>query len=491
MPAKKILKVNRRPELFHSDDRRVIARFFELHGDDRIRAIIHRVISLSPSEVTELLADVHRLFGQRHRNLEQIFLRHYSWVQRFVEQPGQLSDESKQLIGAYFTMEYSIESAALFNPSIVPHPEQDGVDDGDQRFLMSLRATGEGHISSIVFRTGTLTRDRGIIDLEFDQISPISTAATREADRRYDRHLFYLKLIEMGAWSDMGDKVFDHLSERFTITELENAIRQAREQSDHPFEFDDIEQAMLWLAHSNYRLKLPRESDISEIVIFPGSQTEAKGIEDVRLCRFTEDDGSVRYYGTYTAYDGSRTLPQLLESDDFHHVEVHTLNGRYVQNKGMALFPRRVGGWYTMISRLDGENMFIMHSDNIHFWNECQPLQAPRYFWEFVQIGNCGSPIETDEGWLLLTHGVGPMRRYCIGASLLDLEEPSRVIGHLREPLIEPDETERDGYVPNVVYSCGAMTYGDDLVIPYAASDQNSKFAHVKTQDVIDEMVRM
>jgi len=242
---------------------------------------------------------------------------------------------------------------------------------------------------------------------------------------------------------------------------------------------------VLWLARSNYHLKMPPDCDPSEIVIFPASENESKGIEDVRLVQFTEEDGSTVYYGTYTAYNGFRILPQIFETTDFTTIRVHTLNGQYVQNKGMALFPRRIGNWYMMVSRLDGENMYLMRSENIHFWNEAIKLQEPKYPWEFVQIGNCGSPIETEAGWLLLTHGVGPMRQYCIGVSLLDRDDPSKVIGHLKQPLLVPTEQERDGYVPNVVYSCGAMIHHDMLFIPYAMSDSATSFASVAVSDLL------
>ena len=246
---------------------------------------------------------------------------------------------------------------------------------------------------------------------------------------------------------------------------------------------------MLWLARSNYHLLVPENTDPSEIVIFPTSENESKGIEDLRMTRFVDDDGKVTYFGTYTAYNGFRILPQMLETDDFSDIKVHTLNGKYVQNKGMALFPRKIGGLYHMISRLDGENMFMMRSDNTHFWNEAVKLQAPRYPWEFIQIGNCGPPIETEAGWVLLTHGVGPMRQYCIGASLLDLEDPSLVIGHLKNPLIVPEANEREGYVPNVVYTCGALLHGDLLMIPYAVSDSATTFATTSMSDLVETLV--
>ena len=245
-----------------------------------------------------------------------------------------------------------------------------------------------------------------------------------------------------------------------------------------------------WLARSNYYLTFPDDCDISEVVIYPVTENESRGIEDARFVRFVDDDGSVTYYGTYTAYNGFNILPQLLETTDFRHFRITTLNGEYAQNKGAALFPRRIDGWYWMISRADGENLYAMRSDNIRFWNEAQPLQTPTYPWEFVQIGNCGSPLETKEGWLLLTHGVGPMRRYCIGASLLDLDDPTRVIAQMKEPLLAPNEREREGYVPNVVYSCGALIHNGDLVMPYAMSDSATSIATVPVRELLDHMLK-
>ena len=479
------LQVVRRPERFLSDDRRVIARFFAPGDEGRIRAVIGRVMALSETQVEALLKQVYVNFRQRHKDIEAVFTRHYNQVSAYAN--GQVvSDPRKQLIGAYFTMEYSFESAALFNPSIVPHPNQRDLPGGAVRFLMSLRATGEGHVSSIVFRTGIIDK-HGIIC--FDPPSRFARRARQTEDRTYDKHPFFLKLIEMGAFSDDAEKVIERMPDQFRIAQLSHVIDEVRHEMEQPASFQETAENMLWLARSNYHLELPPQCcDPSEIVIFPTSENESKGIEDVRLVQFTEDDGSMLYYGTYTAYNGFRILPQIIETIDFTRISVHTLNGRYVQNKGMALFPRRVNGWYMMVSRLDGENMYLMRSENVHFWNDAVKLAEPTYPWEFVQIGNCGSPIETDAGWLLLTHGVGPMRQYCIGVNLLDRNDPSKVIGHLKKPLLVPTEQERDGYVPNVVYSCGAMIHHDTLFIPYAMSDSATSFATVKVPALLDAL---
>ena len=485
MPNGSPITITRRPEKFSSDDKRVIARFFQVGGEQRILNVLRRVAALDEAQVQELVDQVLADFAPRHRDIKTAFRRHFDQIKHHVAKPDSLSESRKLLLGSYFTMEYSIESAALFNPSIVPHPDQSGVAEDELRFIMSLRATGEGHVSSIVFRTGTLGPDGQI---EFAPLSKFAAKMRVNQDRQYEKKLFFLKLIEMAAYTDAARVVLDELPDWFTYQQLDHKLAEVKRRPDSPRPFNETAENMLWLASSNYRLMVPEDADASEVVIFPTSANESRGIEDVRLTHFTDDDGTVTYYGTYTAYNGFRILPQLFETRDFCSIEIHTLNGRYVQNKGMALFPRKINGMYHMISRLDGENMFVMKSDNVHFWNECQKLATPMYPWEFVQIGNCGPPIETDAGWLLLTHGVGPVRQYCIGACLLDLQDPSKVIGHLDRPLIMPSEEERNGYVPNVVYTCGALAHNGHLTIPYAMSDSATTFATVDLAELLHEL---
>ncbi len=477
------LKVTRHPDRFISDDRRVITRFFQVGDENRVKTIIRRVDELDDNQVRMLLEEVLQDFSNRHRRIEDTFEHHFDFVHPCIDRAESYSRERRLLIGAYFTMEYSIESAALFNPSIVPHPNQSGMKNDEVRFILSLRATGEGHVSSIVFRTGKVDT-RG--EITFDPPSRFAARLRMRTDQVYEKNLFFYKLIEMAAYNDTARVILDALPDFFTYRDLDHTIAQMRDKPDNPAAFNETAENMLWLARSNYHLVVPPDTDPSEIVIFPTSENESKGIEDLRMTRFVDDNGKVTYYGTYTAYNGFRILPQLLETDDFTEIKVHTLNGKYVQNKGMALFPRKLDGMFYMVSRLDGENMYLMRSDNPHFWNEAVRLQAPRYPWEFVQIGNCGPPIETEAGWVLLTHGVGPMRKYCIGASLLDLNDPSKVIGHLKEPLIAPQDNERDGYVPNVVYTCGALLHGDLLLIPYAVSDSATTFATTSMSDLLD-----
>jgi predicted GH43/DUF377 family glycosyl hydrolase len=309
-------------------------------------------------------------------------------------------------------------------------------------------------------------------------------------DKQYDKPLFRRKLKDIGVYQGAVDLVLDRLGDSFTSAQLEHAITEAREAAPEKLQLEETLQGIRWLARSNYLLQLSREAEASEVVIFPQTSSESHGIEDLRMVRFVDDDGTITYYGTCTAFDGYRALPQLIETRDFLEIGVHTVNGARAQNKGMALFPRRIGGHYVMCSRIDGENLYIMLSDIVHFWETAELLQTPRYPWEFVQIGNCGSPLETPAGWLLLTHGVGPMRSYCISAMLLDLHDPLKVIGWLDEPLITPTERERDGYVPNVAYTCGAMIHNGYLYLPFATSDTITRFAMVSLHRLLERLVK-
>ncbi len=479
--------MQRLPVKFVSDARRVITRFFDPGSEGRIHHIFDRVESLSDAQVERILAQVLRDFCRRHVGIEDAFEEHYRMAASRIGSPAELSPSRRLLVGSYFTMEYSFESAALFNPSIVPHLDQGNLTRGAIRFIMSLRATGEGHLSSIVFRTGVIEADHTI------HIAPPTRLASRLRifpDRLYDKRLFHRKLKDIGVYEAAIDLTLERLGDNFTYAQLEHAVTAARAAAPGKLQSEEATESILWLARSNYELVLSRDADASEVVIFPQSSNESHGIEDLRLVRFVDDDGTLTFFGTCSAYDGYRVLPQLIETKDFLRIKVHTLNGARAQNKGMALFPRRIGGHYVMCSRIDGENLYIMYSDIVHFWETAELLQTPKHPWEFVQIGNCGSPLETPEGWLLLTHGVGPMRTYCIGAMLLDLNDPLRVLGYLDEPLIMPRERERDGYVPNVVYTCGAMIHNDRLYIPFATSDSMTQFAFVPLQQLLDRLVK-
>ena len=464
----------------------MIARLFVLGGEGHLHAIIDRVSGLSDETVADNLGQVLRNFQGRHENIAKIFEAHFQMVADLVGWQGDLSGERRLLVGSYFTMEYSIEAAALFNPSIVGHPDQSGLPEGSLRFIMSLRATGEGHLSSVVFRTGTLDHDNRVL---VDPATRFSSALQRAPDQHYLRPLFRKKLDEMAANASTADRVLDPLPEQFTYAQLKEAVAHARRADYKPPFFAETVESIFWLARSNYQLKLAPDADVSEIVLFPQSDNEARGIEDLRLVRFIDDDGTVSYFGTYTAYNGFRNLPMLMETKDFRTIEIHTLNGACARDKGLALFPRRVGGHYVMCSRIDGHSLYIMYSDYVHFWESAERLAVPLYPWEMMLMGNCGSPLETEAGWLLITHGVGPMRRYCIGAMLLELDDPLKVIGRLREPLLAPSEAEREGYVPNVVYSCGSVLHNGRLYIPYAMSDTATSMASVDADDLINRLL--
>ena len=487
MPLKKRqkLKVKRKANKIVGDTSRVISLLHLPDEKYRIAKIIQRIMSLSETAAKNLLAQTMVDFSGRHEDIGHIFERHLNEVKDYLPQDTMLSDVQRALIGAYFTKEYAIESAALFNPSIVPHPDQSHLKKGSLRFVMSLRATGEGHVSSIVFRSGVLDRQNTFL---FDPLSDFVETPDLQLDPVYKRNPFQLKLNEMGAGNEITAHILNQLPEDFTYTELIEKIEILRAKP----QFSEVHQKrtfreMRWLADSNYEVSFHPDHRISERVIFPVSKNESRGIEDARFVQFFNDNGEVVYYATYTAYNGT-ILPQLIDTKDFIKFNILTLNGEAVQNKGMALFPRKIGGRYAMLSRQDGENNHIMFSDNIHFWQESQIIQEPEYPWEFIQIGNCGSPLETNEGWIVLTHGVGPMRKYCIGAILLDLENPTKVIARLDEPLLAPHKKEREGYVPNVVYSCGALIHNNELVIPYAMSDINSGIATVAVSELLNCM---
>jgi predicted GH43/DUF377 family glycosyl hydrolase len=481
------LDVRRQPLRLTPSSRRVLARPFIVGGAARLSRIVERVLALSDEEVASSLAEVLADYRPRHKDIRATFRENFTAAVATLAATLDVSEERRLLLGAYFTQEYSLESAALFNPSMVVHPDQRGLPPGATRFVMSLRACGEGHISSIEFRSGTIDRNHVV---HLDPQSPFAVAVRPVDDARYDKATYTLKLREMAAYNAMAEEILGRLAAEFTMSALEAAIASSRADQPTPVLFNETADNMWWLAHSNYHLDFPPDIELSERVIFPVSRNESRGIEDARFVCFTHPDGNVVYYATYSAYNGFRVLPQLIETTDFRYFKINTLNGRCVQNKGMALFPRKLGDDFVVAARLDGENIFLLRSENIHFWNESTLIHRPKQPWELIQLGNCGSPIETEAGWILLTHGVGPMRQYSISALLLDLEDPSRVIGELTEPLLQPNPDERDGYVPNVVYSCGAMRNDDHLVIPFAVSDAHTTFATVSIPDLLTELQR-
>lgn len=486
--SEKPINLKRTKTVIRPDQSRVLLRPFNTGNGQRARNIIARVMALSESEVSELLDAVAVEFSDRHQQMFDLFGGYFEDVRQFLLTDQELSKKRKHLIGSYFSSEFSLESAALFNPSIVPHPDQSNLPSGALRFILSLRATGEGHISCITFRSGTIHADN---DIEIDPPTRYATEPRRISNPAYEKPLFVRKLFELNLADSFTARVMDRLGKSFVLEQLRSALdselKEVRGLEDAK-ECRSTGEKIRILAESNCEVQFLPEQDISERTIFPTSPSQSKGIEDARFVRFDNGDGTHVYYATVTAYDGRFILSELIETRDFLHFRFITLNGPAVQNKGMAVFPRRINGHYAMISRQDNENIYLMYSDNIHFWYDPEVILRPTYPWEFVQLGNCGSPIETEAGWLVLSHGVGPMRKYCMGAFLLDRDDPSKVLGRLREPLLKPNDQEREGYVPNVVYTCGALLHGDELIIPYAMSDYASGFATVPVKEVLDAM---
>jgi predicted GH43/DUF377 family glycosyl hydrolase len=424
--------LNRQALYLRPDSARVIVRPFkpateprDLNPTDKTRAnhIVDRVLALDSEAAANQLADVLENFQGRHRNLLETFESRADEMEQALAAHGTFSKIQRQLIGAYFLNEYSFEASALFNPSIVPHPDQSEAPKGGLRFILSLRAVGEGHVSSLTFRAGTIASDGSLA------VDPTARLASSP---------------RIGHRTSGPDG-------------------------------DDVE------------LIFKPDQDISERVIFPVTESQSNGIEDARFVEFN-DDGRKTYYATYTAYSGRAIRSELIETSDFISFRMSPLHGAAARNKGMALFPRRIDGKYAMIARQDNENLYLIYSDDLYRWDGGQAILKPKFPWEFVQIGNCGSPIELDEGWLLLTHGVGPVRKYSIGAALLDKNDPFKVLARSREPLLRPEPSEREGYVPNVVYTCGAMRHNDQIILPYAVSDTFSNFATVKISTLLNAM---
>ena len=477
------LTVSRSNIRINPDYKKVIARFLNT-GNDRSLLIINDVLKLTHPQAEVLLGDIFIDFNNRYSNIRIIFLRHFNLIKYLLtdEQLKGLTEERKLLLGAYFTMEYSIEAAALFNPSVVEDPDQSGTAAGHKKVIVSFRATGESHISSMVFKRGVLD-ENAMITLE-PSGKFLSTGTVTQPDK--DNKLTFRTLLhEMELPSKMSSSILDQLKDFFSYKEIEVVLKNALSAVKLPSKQKKIKYNILGMVSSNYELDFASDSLISERVIFPVTAVEKNGIEDARWVKFTEDDGTFSYIGTYTAYDGTNIHPQLILTTDFLHFKIASLHGKAAINKNLALFPRKINGRYAMLSRIDGVNNYLMYSDDLYMWEEASLLQERRYAWEFIQVGNAGSPIETDKGWLVITHGVGAMRKYCLGASLFDINDPSKELGRLKEPFLVPNEDEREGYVPNVVYSCGSIIHGDKLLVPYAVSDHASSFATIPLQELL------
>lgn len=451
----------------------------DLHRVDRI---ITRLLELPDDQVTALLADLRARHQERFPDLEAAWLENFDLAATLSQETIPVSDpDHKLLIGATLSQAYAYEGTALTNPCIVPLGSGE---EGLQPFVMSARAVGEGHISSIVFLTGTVDA-RGQVTL--DSRHPSGSNGVRTTPT-YSRSAFRDKLSELGFLTAAARAALELLPPTFSAGELSGAMSRLADSDVDQLEAQEAVRKMHWLADSNYELRFDESRSQSEHVISPAAPAESQGIEDARFVRFVDDDGSVTYYGTYTAYDGLSILPQLIETQDFHRFRMATMTGPAVHHKGMAIFPKKIRGEFVALSRHDHERSYVLRSDNIRRWDNAELVFEPEHEWDLVQVGNCGSPIETEQGWLVITHGVGPMRRYVLGALLLDLDEPSKVVARLHTPFIEPEEGEEYGYVPDVVYSCGSMIHGDYLITPFGYADVGIKVAVTRLSDLIAEM---
>ncbi|NNN18987.1 MAG: glycosidase-like protein [Acidimicrobiaceae bacterium] len=472
------------------DPSRVVAQLFVpglelvLDRESRATGVLSRILELPEETVITTLETISDRFTKRHRDLPSILLENYQRVMHRVLVGATLTKERQMLVGASFTKEYSVEASALFNPSLVPHPDQSDLDSGAVRFVMSLRAVGEGHLSSVEFRTGTVGPGH---NLKLD-IPGRFLDAGRHLPTVHDRALFQAKIAETGNQSETSSFLMKLLPHRFDNEMLEAALSDLAHQSDTRRGEGRIKELVRRIAASNYEVVFDETSPLSERILWPYSDSESHGIEDARFVQFINDDDSKVYYATYTAFDGEQVAPNLIETADFRHFKVSQLAGPAAKNKGMALFPRKIDGNFVALSRWDRENNAIATSADGRVWKTPTTLSIPEQTWEIIQLGNAGSPIETEAGWLVITHGVGPMREYSLGAILLDIHDPCKVIGRLKEPLMRPEEDERDGYVPNVVYSCGAMAFGDQLLLPYGVSDSSIGFAFLDVPKLLDRL---
>ncbi len=482
--------VTRSPQRLRADRARVITQLFVPgqegfeHQESRTGVVLARILALSESDVLAALDDVMTRFAGRHRDLAGVFARHAGELADRLDPDIEISSDRMLLLGAVFTNEYAIEGAALCNPSMVVHPDQTGIASGSVRFILSVRGIGEGHRSSIGFRTGVIDSAG---HLSVDDCAPVATVGAT-IPGLLDAVVFRVELARLDDAGEAAAYVLDPLGERFTRADLAGRLAKLRTHLSTRGRAHQTITGIQAIAERTYGIEFPSETALSERVLWPSTHAEAAGMEDARFVRFTEDDGAVTFYATYTAYSGSRISQQLLETKDFQSFVSTPMVGQAAANKGLALFPRRIGGRFAAMSRSDRESNTLAYSDRPFVWTSAVPCQQPEQAWEVLQLGNCGPPIETDAGWLVLTHGVGPMRTYRIGAILLDLEDPTRIIGRLREPLLSPAEDEQNGYVPNVVYSCGALVHAENLVLPYGIGDAAIGFATVPLPQLLDAL---
>ena len=473
--------VNRSNIQIKANPKRVIINFLDLaintNNTSRANRLLDSVLSIPEDELNELYKEIKKNFEFRHRNFEHYLKINLKKVQSIISGNAVISRLRSMVIGAYFSKEYSIQSAALFNPSMVAHPNQNGLEEGEKRFIISLRAVGEGHISSIEFRAG-IVDSNGTIKL--DEETGFASCSVKDLKKIYNKKSI---LKNTTVLKDFDQSILNSFEEAFTYSDYLDKVK-ANEFSS----FDGLTQEELFhILDTNYDVITDGDAPICERIIFPNAMGESMGMEDVRFVAFTEKD-KTQYVGTYTAYNGHKISPQLIITDDFVHFKARSMYGAAVSDKGMALFPEKIDGKYVMIGRQGGENITMMYSDDLFIWNDYEVIMTPEDTWSYVQLGNCGSPIKTDEGWLVITHAVGPLRKYVLGAILLDLKNPSKILKKLNSPLLSPTEEEREGYVPNVVYSCGSMAHEGNLIIPYAMSDSASTFASMNIEELLNEM---
>jgi predicted GH43/DUF377 family glycosyl hydrolase len=482
--------VTRTDIVLRHDPSRVLARLFVpghemFNAESRAPGVLTRILALPEATVGATLRRVLDLYAGRHRDLTGLLLANYEQIAHRVPAAAALSEDRRRLIGAWFTSEFAVEGAAVLNPSVVMHPDQRDLGPGACRFVLSLRAVGEGHLSCLEFRTGVVGPGHR---LRLDDPGRCVEAG-RSKPTSHDRDLFAAKLSEEGVGAESASYLVDLLPARFGDDELDAALATLGDQRVTRHGGARTGELARRIARSSYEVEFEPTSAIGSRVLWPQAPSESHGIEDARFVRFIDDDASVRYRATYTAFDGAKVASALIETADFRCFRMSALAGRAAENKGMALFPRKLGGRHVALSRWDRESLALATSADGSIWEGERTVYAPTQPWEIVQTGNCGSPVETDAGWLVLTHGVGPMREYAIGALLLDLADPSKVIGAMREPLMSPREDEREGYVPNVVYSCGALRHGDELLLPYGVSDSAVRFAFVDLPRLLDRLI--
>jgi predicted GH43/DUF377 family glycosyl hydrolase len=476
--------------VLNPDHSRVIIRFFVPGredvgpGDSRAAPVIDRILGLDEGDVERALRDVDDRFAHRHESLHQTFSDHAAMVMPRIHPDVSLSKARELLLGATFTHEYSIEGAALCNPSAVLHPLQDN--SGDAKFVLSVRGVGEGHRSSIGFRTGTVTAAGAIT---VDAPGPFPRLGTTTSGH-HSRDVFHGKLADLDDDRENASYVLDPMPDRFDNADLRASIdRLAADGATRRNTATTIDN-LRSIARASYRVDFEPLGDISEQVLWPRAPAESHGMEDARFVRFVNEDGSVVYYATYTAFDGTNVSQQLLDTTDFASFTASPISGAAAAGKGLALFPRQVGGRYAALSRSDRETNAVAFSNDLGRWDSAETIQVPDRSWEILQLGNCGSPIETADGWLVLTHGVGPMRTYSLGVLLLDLDQPQRVLARSVHPILAPTPARRDGYVPNVVYSCGGFAHNDILVLPYGIADQSISIATLSIEQLLSTLQR-